>query len=54
MVKNIVDILEQKGLKNYKGFNITMRDTSIIKDVYKVSGKADASGSFRNYQVVND
>ena len=50
----IIDYLEQKGIKNKKGFTIAFRDIAIKSDVYKVSGKADSNGSFRNYQIVND
>ena len=53
-INTIIEILEQKGLKNKKGFTITFKDTSIKSDVYKIAGKSDGSGSFKNYQVVND
>ncbi len=54
MISAVVDILEQKGLKNKKGFTITIKDTSVVQDVYKVVGKADNNGSFRNYEVENN
>lgn len=53
-IDSIVNILQQKGLKNKKGFTITFKDTTIKSDVYKVVGKSTGNENFSNYQVVED
>ena len=53
MINKITDLLDQKGLRNTRGYTIIIRDSSIVKDVYKVTGDLK-SIDFKNYKVVND
>ena len=53
MVESITTILEQKGIKNKKGFTITIKDSSVLEDVCIATGEADSSGSFKNFKIKN-
>ena len=53
MINKITYLLDQKGLRNTRGYTIIIRDSSIVKDVYKVTGDLK-SIDFKNYKVVND
>ena len=51
-VNKIAENFDNKGLKNTKGFTITIKDNSVVKDVFKVGAKTKTD-SFKDYQAMN-
>lgn len=53
-ISDIINKVESLGYKNTSGFEIVLKDKTLLKTIHHVEGEANESGNYSNYHPVND